>query len=157
MGRIKPCVWFDGQAEEAANFYVSIFGDSKITSVQRYGEAGPGLPGSVMLVEFVLEGQEFLALNGGPQYHFTEAVSFATDCETQEQVDELWARLTDGGEESQCGWLKDRYGLSWQVVPRTLGELLTDPDPAKSAAVMRAMLAMGKIEIQALRDAYDGA
>jgi predicted 3-demethylubiquinone-9 3-methyltransferase (glyoxalase superfamily) len=158
MERIRPCLWFDTQAEEAARFYTSVFPNSRITDVQRFGEGAPGEPGAVMVVEFEIDGQGFMALNGGPAFNFTEAISFYRSCETQDEVDELWARLTeDGGQESQCGWLKDRYGVSWQIVPRALGELLSDPDPAKASAVMQAMLKMSKIETQVLRDAYDAA
>jgi predicted 3-demethylubiquinone-9 3-methyltransferase (glyoxalase superfamily) len=153
---ITPFLWFDKDAEEAANFYVSVFPNSKLGSVARYGEAGPGEAGSVMTVEFELDGQRFVALNGGPEFKFTEAVSFVINCETQEEVDDYWAKLSDGGEEGPCGWLKDRYGLSWQVVPTVLVELLKDSDPAKAQRVMRAMLQMGKIEIEALRRAYEG-
>ncbi|MPZ28109.1 MAG: VOC family protein, partial [Micromonosporaceae bacterium] len=130
--RITPYLWYDNQAEEAANYYVSIFNDSKITGTTRFGDAGPGPAGGVMTVSFQLEGQEFVALNGGPHFSFNEAVSFLVDCQTQDEVDELWRQLSDGGEEGQCGWLKDRYGLSWQIIPRILTELLTDPDPAKA-------------------------
>jgi predicted 3-demethylubiquinone-9 3-methyltransferase (glyoxalase superfamily) len=158
MAKIKPCLWFDNQAEEAARFYTSVFPNSEITNVQGYSEAGPGETGSVMIVEFTLDGAEFLALNGGPaHYAFNEAVSFYRYCETQEEVDRFWATLVEGGEEGQCGWLKDRYGISWQIVPRALPELLADPDPDRSTAVMQAMLKMRKIEIQELRDAYDAA
>jgi predicted 3-demethylubiquinone-9 3-methyltransferase (glyoxalase superfamily) len=157
MEKIRPCLWFDTQAEEAARFYTSVFPNSRITDVQRYGEGSPGQPGTVMVIEFELDGQSFMALNGGPAFNFTEAISFYRDCETQEEVDDLWAKLTDGGQESQCGWLKDRYGVSWQIVPRMLPELLRDPNPAKASAVMQAMLKMSKIETQILRDAYDAA
>ena len=156
MQKITPFLWFDGQAEEAAQFYVSVFKNSKILGVTRYGEAGPGPAGSAMTVQFVLDGQELIALNGGPHFKFTEAVSFSVDCSTQAEVDHYWSKLTDGGEESQCGWLKDRYGLSWQVNPRSLGEMLGDPDPEKSKRVMEAMLAMRKIDIARLKQAYDG-
>jgi predicted 3-demethylubiquinone-9 3-methyltransferase (glyoxalase superfamily) len=154
MQKIAPFLWFDHQAEEAAKFYVSIFRHSRITSVARYGEAGPGPKGSVMTVAFQLDGQEFTALNGGPHFTFTEAISFVVNCETQEEVDDLWKRLSDGGQEVQCGWLKDKYGLSWQVVPTVLGKMLSDPDPEKSQRVMRAMLHMKKLDITALQDAY---
>ena len=158
MATIKPCLWFDNQAEQAAQFYTSVFPNSTITTVSRYTDAGPGEPGSVLVVEFELDGQGFMALNGGPVFHFAEAISLYRACEAQEEVDELWAKLTaDGGEESQCGWLKDRFGVSWQIVPRVLGELIADPDPVKASAVMRAMLAMRKIEIQPLLDAYAAA
>ncbi|MFI9237561.1 VOC family protein [Streptomyces sp. NPDC053079] len=156
MQKITTFLWFDDQAEEAAAFYTSLFDDSRIVDVQRYGEAGPGEPGSVMVVTFELAGQQFIALNGGPRFTFNEAISLSVDCETQEEVDELWAKLTAGGEGVACGWLKDRYGLSWQVVPRKLTELLNDPDPVKSNRVMQAMLGMKKIDIQGLVDAYEG-
>jgi predicted 3-demethylubiquinone-9 3-methyltransferase (glyoxalase superfamily) len=153
MQKITPFLWFDNQAEEAANFYVSIFKNSKIVKIARYGEAGPGPKGSAMTVVFQLNGQEFIALNGGPHFKFTEAVSFSVDCKTQEEVDEFWEKLSAGGEEGQCGWLKDKYGLSWQVNPAVLGELLSDPDPQKSKRVMEAMLKMKKIDIKALKQA----
>ncbi|MFC5149480.1 VOC family protein [Streptomyces aureoversilis] len=154
--KIKPYLWYDGQAEEAAAHYVSIFDDSRIVEVQHYGEVGPGAPGSVMTVEFTLAGQHFVALNGGPEFTFTEAVSFSIDCADQEEVDRLWARLSEGGEEGPCGWVKDKYGLSWQITPRRLIELLADPDRAAANRVMQAMLGMRKIEIQGLEDAYRG-
>jgi predicted 3-demethylubiquinone-9 3-methyltransferase (glyoxalase superfamily) len=155
MQKITPFLWFDNQAEEAAKFYVSIFKNSKIVGVTRYGEAGPGPKGSAMTVKFDLEGLEFIALNGGPHFKFTEAISFSVDCKRQEEVDEFWRRLSEGGEEGQCGWLKDKYGLSWQVNPRILGEMLSDPDPEKSKRVMEAMLKMKKIDIARLKQAYD--
>ncbi|MFP8959784.1 VOC family protein [Streptomyces nanhaiensis] len=151
--KIATCLWFDGRAEEAARYYTSLFPDSRITDVQYYGEAGPGEPGSVMTVTFELAGREFIGLNGGPEFTFSEAISLSVDCADQAEVDELWARLTDGGEESVCGWLKDRYGLSWQIVPRELTELLSHPDRAVSQQVMKAMLGMKKIDVQALREA----
>lgn len=154
MPKITPYLWFDNQAEEAANFYATIFKNSRIKDVQRYGEAGPGPKGTAMSVTFALEGQEFIALNGGPQFKFTEAISFYTSCANQEEVDELWDKLSEGGEAGQCGWLKDKYGLSWQVIPTALTDLLSDPDPDKSHRVMKAMLAMKKIDIQGLKDAY---
>jgi predicted 3-demethylubiquinone-9 3-methyltransferase (glyoxalase superfamily) len=154
MQKITTFLWFDNQAEEAATYYTSIFDDSRIVNVQRYGQAGPGEAGTVMTVTFELAGQQFIALNGGPQFKFTEAVSLSVDCATQEEVDELWAKLTDGGEEGPCGWLKDKYGLSWQIVPRTLTDLLSDPDPVKSDRVMKAVFGMKKIDIQGLVDAY---
>ena len=154
MQKIKTFLWFDNQAEEAANHYVSIFGgDSKVLGVTHYTEASPGEPGAVMTVEFRLAGQEYVALNGGPQFPFTEAISLSVDCESQAEVDELWAKLTDGGEEGQCGWLKDKYGLSWQIVPRGLSEALSDPDPAKAGRAMKAMLGMKKLDIEALLNA----
>jgi predicted 3-demethylubiquinone-9 3-methyltransferase (glyoxalase superfamily)/uncharacterized protein YndB with AHSA1/START domain len=155
--KITPFLWFDGNAEEAANFYVSVFPDSGVVSVLRYGDAGPGPKGAVMLVTFRLAGQTFHALNGGPTFKFTEAVSLFVDCKTQEEVDDLWARLSAGGSESHCGWLKDKYGLSWQVIPSALMEMHRDPDPAKSRRVMEAMRGMGKIDLAGLRRAYDGA
>jgi predicted 3-demethylubiquinone-9 3-methyltransferase (glyoxalase superfamily) len=154
MPKITPFLWYDASAEEAANFYVSIFRNSKILKITRYGEAGPGPKGSVMTVEFVLDGQEFIALNGGPHFKFTEAISFSVDCKTQEEVDEFWEKLSAGGEQGPCGWLKDKYGLSWQINPRVLGEMLGDPDPAKSKRVMEAMLQMKKIDIKGLKEAY---
>jgi len=156
MQKITPFLWFDNQAEEAMNFYVSIFKNSKIISVSRYGEGGPGPAGQVMTATFQLEGQEFIALNGGPAHKLTEAISLFVNCETQEEIDQLWEKLTEGGEESRCGWLKDKYGLSWQIIPTALGELLGDPDPAKAQRVMQAMLQMNKIEIAGLRQAYEG-
>jgi predicted 3-demethylubiquinone-9 3-methyltransferase (glyoxalase superfamily) len=137
------------------NFYVEVFGDAKVGEVTRYGDAGPGPAGAVMSATFELRGQQFMALNGGPGFPFTEAISFFVPCETQEEVDDLWEKLTAGGEESRCGWLKDRYGLSWQIIPNALGELLNDPDPVKSQRVMQAMLQMGKIDIAGLRAAYE--
>jgi predicted 3-demethylubiquinone-9 3-methyltransferase (glyoxalase superfamily) len=160
MQKITPFLWFDNQAEEAAKFYVSIFKNSKVGSVTRYDEEGSkaaGRPkGSVMTVAFELDGQEFTALNGGPLFKFTEAISFVVHCETQAEVDHFWQKLTSGGQEVQCGWLKDRFGVSWQVVPHALIEMLQDKDPQKSKRVMAAMLKMKKIEIDALRKAYDG-
>jgi len=156
MQKITPFLWFDNQAEEAANFYVSIFKNSKILSISRYGEAGPGPKGSAMTVMFQLDGEEFIALNGGPLFKFTEAISFVVNCETQQEVDEFWEKLSEDGGESRCGWLKDKYGLSWQIVPTILGKLMTDPDPQKSKRVMEAMLKMEKIVIDDLKRAYDG-
>jgi predicted 3-demethylubiquinone-9 3-methyltransferase (glyoxalase superfamily) len=155
MQKITPFLWFDGKAEEAMNFYVSIFKNSKVVSVSRYGEAGPGPKGSVMGATFELDGQRFFALNGGPEFNFTPAISFFVNCETQREVDELWEKLSAGGEKQRCGWLKDKYGLSWQIVPTVLGELLQDSDPAKSQRTMRAMLQMDKLDIQGLKDAHD--
>jgi predicted 3-demethylubiquinone-9 3-methyltransferase (glyoxalase superfamily) len=155
--KITTFLWFDTQAEEAAQFYTSLFDDSRIVDIQRSGESGPGTPGSVLVVEFELAGQRYLALNGGPQYPFTEAISLSVDCASQEEVDSLWARLTaDGGEPGPCGWLKDRFGLSWQIVPRRLPELLADPDKEAAGRVMTAMLGMGKIDIKELEAAYAG-
>lgn len=156
MPKITPFLWFDDQAEEAARFYAGVFPNSKIEKVVRYGEAGPGRPGSVMTVEFELAGQSFVALNGGPQFPFTEAVSFMVSCKDQDEVDYYWQRLLDGGEESQCGWLKDRFGVSWQIVPDRLFELLNDPDPARAAAATKAMLGMRKIVIAELEAAAGG-
>ncbi len=155
MQKITPFLWFDDNAEEAMHFYVSIFKNSRVVSVTRYGDAGPGPKGTVMSATFQLEGQDFYALNGGPLFKFTEAISLFVSCETQKEVDELWAKLTEGGEESQCGWLKDRYGLSWQIIPTMLGKMLNDKDPKKSQSVMRAMLQMQKIDMKALQQAYD--
>ncbi len=154
MTKITPFLWFDTQAEEAARFYVSIFKNSKIVKVARYGEAGPDPAGSVMTVQFELDGQLFIALNGGPHFKFNEAISFSVDCETQQEVDEFWNKLSAGGQESQCGWLKDKYGLSWQVNPTVLGEMLSDSDPEKAKRVMAAMLKMKKIDIAELKKAY---
>lgn len=155
MPNITTFLWYDTQAEEAANFYVSIFPNSKIVTVARYGEAGPGAKGSVMTVAFELDGQKFIALNGGPLFKFTEAISLLIDCKSQDDVDHYWSRLLeDGGKESQCGWLKDKYGLSWQVTPTALGEMLSDPDRTKAGRVMQAMLKMKKIDIAALKRAY---
>ena len=152
--KITTFLWFNGNAEEAANHYVSIFKDSKILSVARYGDAGPGPKGSVMTVQFQLEGQEFIALNGGPQFKFTEAISLLVNCDTQKEVDELWSKLSAGGEEGPCGWLKDKFGLSWQVVPSRLGKMMQDKDPKKSKRVMEAMLQMKKMDIARLEQAY---
>jgi predicted 3-demethylubiquinone-9 3-methyltransferase (glyoxalase superfamily) len=153
--KITPFLWFDDKAEEAMNFYVSIFKNSKVGSVTRYGDAGPGPKGTVMSARFQLDGQDFFALNGGPLFKFTEAISFFVNCETQEEVDELWEKLTAGGGTPQrCGWLKDKYGLSWQIIPKALGEMLGDKDPKKSQRVMQAMLQMNKIDIQRLKEAY---
>ncbi|MEU7372579.1 VOC family protein [Streptomyces albidoflavus] len=158
MQKITTNLWFDSQAEEAAAFYTSLFEDARILGVERFTEAGPGEPGSVVTVTFQLAGQEFVAINGGPEFTFTEAISLSVDCETQEEVDRYWEALTaDGGEEVQCGWLKDKYGLSWQIVPRALVELLASSDREAAARATRAMLEMKKLDIQALRDAAAGA
>jgi predicted 3-demethylubiquinone-9 3-methyltransferase (glyoxalase superfamily) len=154
--KITPFLWFDDQAEEAMHHYVSIFKNSKVGKITRYGDAGPGPQGSVMVAAFELEGQQFTALNGGPHFKFTEAVSFVVNCETQEEVDELWQKLGEGGQFQQCGWLKDKFGLSWQITPTVLLELLNDPDPEKSRRVMEAMLQMTKIDIAKLRQAHQG-
>ncbi|MDQ4091214.1 MAG: VOC family protein [Actinomycetota bacterium] len=156
MQKITPCLWFDSQAEEAATFYTSIFGNSRILEVARYGKAGPGPEGSVMTVNFELDGHEFVALNGGPQFTFNEAISLQVNCRTQEEVDDLWTRLSEGGAEGPCGWLKDRYGVSWQIIPTRLNELLADPDPQRSQRAMGAMLGMKKIDIAALEQAAAG-
>jgi len=155
MQKITPFLWFDTQAEEAANFYVSIFKNSKILNISRYGDAGPGPKGSVMTISFELDGHEFTALNGGPQFKFTEAISFTVICKTQEEVDDFSKKLTDGGQEVACGWLKDKYGLCWQITPEILPKLLGDPDPQTVDRVMQAMMKMKKIDIPALQRAYD--
>ena len=156
MQKISPFLWFDTQAEEAANLYVSIFEHSRILGITRYGEAGPGVPGSVMTVRFVLDETEFTALNGGPDFHFNESISFWIACKSQAEVDRLWGLLSEGGEESQCGWLKDRFGVSWQIVPDVLMTLLQDKDAEKARRVTEAMLGMKKLDIAALQAAYDG-
>ncbi len=153
--KIKTFLWFDSQAEDAANFYTSLFENSKITNVNRYGPAGPGPEGSVMTMEFNLDGVEYIALNGGPHFKFNEAISLSIDCDSQEEVDHLWEKLTDGGEPGPCGWLKDQFGLSWQVVPSALPRMLSDPDPERANRVMSCMLQMSKIEIDKLQEAYD--
>ena len=153
MKGLTPCLWFDTEGEEAAEFYTSVFPNSRIRDVARYGSAGPRPEGTVMTVSFELDGQEFVALNGGPDFKFNEAISFQVSCEGQEEVDAFWSKLSDGGEEGPCGWLKDRYGVSWQIIPTALPELLSDPDPEKSQRVMAAMLEMGKIEIDELERA----
>jgi predicted 3-demethylubiquinone-9 3-methyltransferase (glyoxalase superfamily) len=165
VSKIGPCLWFDDRAEEAADFYVSVFsarratasdgGESKILGVSRYGEAGPGPTGSVMTVDFLLEGQEFVALNGGPEFTFTPAISFIVNCETQDEVDGLWETLSQGGTQGECGWLEDRFGVSWQIIPSTLGRLLQDEDARKAGNVMQAMMQMSKIDIAELRKAYE--
>src|SRR5437868_2709720 len=156
MQKIVPFLWFDGQAEEAMNFYVSIFKNSKVGRVSRYGDAGPGPKGSVMSAIFELEGQQFFALNGGPQFKFTPAISLFVNCETQQEVDELWDKLSEDGRKDRCGWLQDKYGLSWQIIPSALGKMLQDKDPEKSTRTMKAMLQMDKIDIARLKQAYDG-
>lgn len=155
MQKITPFLWFDHQAEEAMNFYVSVFKNSKVLSVNRYGDAGPGPKGSVMTASFELDGQVFTALNGGPVYKFSPAISFVVHCETQAEVDEYWEKLSEGGKENQCAWLDDKFGVSWQIVPNALIELLSDPDPIKSGRVMQAMLQMKKIDIGKLKQAYE--
>lgn len=157
MQKIVTFLWFNSEAEEAANFYVSIFKNSKMGKIARYGEAGPGPKGSVLSVTFELEGQEFYALNGGPHFKFTPAISLFVNCETQEEVDELWGKFSAGGREDRCGWLQDKYGLSWQIIPKALGELLGDKDPKRAERAMKAMLKMSKIDIRALQEAAAGA
>jgi len=156
MQKITPFLWFDRQAEEAANYYVSIFKNSEITAISRYGDAGPGPKGSVMVVSFELDGQQFCALNGGPVFSFTPAISFFVNCETQAEVDDLWEKLSAGGRKDRCGWLTDKYGVSWQIIPQVLMKLIDDPDPAKSQRVVKAMLQMDKIDIQHLQQAAEG-
>ena len=157
MKNIVPCLWFDTEGEAAAELYTSVFPNSKILDIAHYGEAGPRSAGTVMTVSFELNGQEFLALNGGPDFTFSEAVSFQVMCEDQDEVDLFWSKLGEGGEHGPCGWLKDRFGLSWQIVPTRLGELLGDPDPARARRAMTAMLGMGKLDIAELERAADGA
>ena len=155
MQKITTFLWFDGKAEEAMRFYVSIFKNSKVGSITRYGDAGPGPKGTVMVVTFQLDGQEFIALNGGPQFTFSPAISLVVNCETQGEVDAFWEKLSEGGEKLQCGWLKDKYGLSWQIVPTVLGEMMQDKDAERSQRVMKAMLQMNKIDIERLKQAYE--
>jgi predicted 3-demethylubiquinone-9 3-methyltransferase (glyoxalase superfamily) len=157
MQKITPCLWFDTEGEEAAEFYTSVFPNSRIVEVTRYGSAGPRAEGTVMTVSFELDGQRFIALNGGPDFKFNEAISLEVDCESQDEVDSYWNALTEGGEEGPCGWLKDRYGVSWQIVPKVLTELISDPDQEKAQRVMAAMLQMGKIEIAELEKAAAAA
>jgi predicted 3-demethylubiquinone-9 3-methyltransferase (glyoxalase superfamily) len=156
MQKIIPFLWFDNQAEEAVNFYTSVFKNSKIGATSRYGDAGSGPAGSVMVMEFEIDGQKFTALNGGPMFKFTPAISFFVNCSSQEEVDYYWEKLSQGGEKSQCGWLEDKYGISWQIVPTILGQLMSDPDAEKAGRVTRAMLKMTKIDIAALQKAYQG-
>ena len=156
MQKITPFLWFNGQAEEAMHHYVAIFRNSRVVDVTRYGDAGPGPKGSVMSASFEIEGQRFTALNGGPQFRFTEAVSFVVNCETQQEVDELWDKLSEGGQTQQCGWLKDRFGLAWQIIPSALPELMSAPDPERARRVTEAMLQMTKIDIAKLRQAHEG-
>jgi predicted 3-demethylubiquinone-9 3-methyltransferase (glyoxalase superfamily) len=155
LQKITPFLWFNDNAEDAVNFYVSIFKNSRIKGIARYGDAGPGPKGAVMTVDFQLEGQAFIALNGGPEYTFTPAISFLVNCETQQEIDELWEKLTEGGEEVACGWLKDRYGVSWQIVPSVLGTLMQDKDPEKAQRVTKAMFQMKKLDIKTLLEAYE--
>jgi predicted 3-demethylubiquinone-9 3-methyltransferase (glyoxalase superfamily) len=155
MQKITPCLWFDFNAEEAVNHYLRIFRHSGILETMHYGEAMPALQGKVLTIRFELEGQQFLALNGGPQFPFTEAISLSVDCSDQAEVDELWERLSDGGSTGQCGWLKDKFGVSWQIVPRILISMLSDPDAAKAARVMQTMLGMKKLDIAVLQKSYD--
>ena len=157
MQKITPCLWFDTEGEEAATFYTSLFPNSRIVEIARYGSAGPREEGTVMTVSFELDGQRFVALNGGPDFDFNEAISFQVDCETQEEVDAFWSSLAEGGEEGPCGWLKDRFGVSWQIIPRRLTELLSHPDPERSQRVMQAMLGMRKIEVAELEQAAAAA
>jgi predicted 3-demethylubiquinone-9 3-methyltransferase (glyoxalase superfamily) len=156
MQKITPFLWFNGNAEDAANFYTSVFKDSKILNIARYGDAGPGPKGTVMLVTFQIEGQEFMALNGGPQYTISPAISFFVNCETQAELDELWDKLSAGGAEVQCGWLRDQFGVSWQIVPRVFMEFMGDKDPVKSQRVFKAMMQMTKMDIEGLKRAYRG-
>lgn len=156
MQKITPFLWFNDNAEDAVNHYVSTFRNSKITHIERYGDAGPGPKGAVMIINFQLEGQEFIALNGGPQYTFNPAISFMVNCDDQKEIDTLWAKLTAGGKEVQCGWLQDKFGVSWQIVPKVFFELMGDKDPAKSQRVFKAMMQMVKFDIETLKRAYDG-
>lgn len=155
MRRITPCLWFDGRAEEAMTFYTAIFQNAKVGDVMRWGDAGPGKKGSVLSVTFELDGQEFIALNGGPMFQFSPAISFFVRCETQDEMDNYWNKLLEGGTPQQCGWLTDRFGVSWQIVPTILGDMLRDNDASKAARVMRAMLKMVKLDIASLKQAYD--
>lgn len=156
MPKITPNLWYDGQAEQAAEFYIGIFPNSRITGITHYGEAGPGPAGTVLTTEFELDGQAFIGINGGPQFTFDEAISFMIECADQEEVDYYWGKLSDGGEEGPCGWLKDKYGMSWQVVPGGMQEMLNDPDQERAQRAMKAMLGMKKIDLAALRAAADG-
>jgi predicted 3-demethylubiquinone-9 3-methyltransferase (glyoxalase superfamily) len=157
MQKITPFLWFDDKAEEAMNFYVSVFKNSKVLSLRRYGDAGPGPKGTVMTATFQLDGQNFMALNGGPHFTFSPAISLYVNCETQEEVDDLWEKLSEDGKKDRCGWLKDKFGLSWQIVPSILGEMLADKDPEKTKRVMQAIFQMDKIDINVLKRAYDQA
>jgi predicted 3-demethylubiquinone-9 3-methyltransferase (glyoxalase superfamily) len=156
MQKITPFLWFDNNAEEALNFYASVFKNAKVRDIRRYGDAGPGPKGSVMTATLEVEGQGFMALNGGPYFKFTPAISFFVNCETQAEVDDLWEKLAAGGELMQCGWLKDKFGISWQIIPKALGELLGDKDPEKSQRVMKAMMKMIKIDVEGLKRASEG-
>jgi predicted 3-demethylubiquinone-9 3-methyltransferase (glyoxalase superfamily) len=156
MQKITPFLWFDGKAEEAMNFYVSIFKNSKVLSISRCGDVGHGPKGTVLMGTFELDGQQFHALNGGPMFKFSPAISFFVNCENQQEIDELWEKLSEGGEKQRCGWLKDKYGLSWQIIPTALGEMMRDPDAARSGRVMKAMLQMDKFDISRLQQAYEG-
>jgi len=157
MQKITPFLWFDGKAEEAAQFYVSIFKNSKIGTVNRYGDHGPGPEGTVMIATFQIDGQDFIALNGGPQFQFTPAISFVVNCETQLEIDHFWGKLSEGGRIQQCGWLQDKFGVSWQIVPTALGKLMSDPDREKTGRVMSALMKMGKIETKILQQAFERA
>lgn len=157
MEKLKPCLWFNMNAEEAVSFYTSIIKSSRIRSVSRYPEGTPGLAGRVLMIEFELEGQPMLALNGGPQFQFTEAISLSVSCDSQEEIDHYWKRLTEGGTPSRCGWLKDKYGLSWQIVPSVLKEWMKENDPVKTGRMMQALLKMDKLDIAVLKTAFDGA
>lgn len=157
MGKVTPFLWFDGDAEEAVNFYVSLIPNSRVLSIHRHGDQVPGMAGKVLTARFELDGRPFMAIDGGPMFRFTEAISMFVSCATQAEVDRLWDALTDGGEPGHCGWLKDRYGLSWQIIPDALGELMGDDDPQKAGAVMQAMLGMGKLDVAGLQRAYDRA
>ncbi|MDQ6797912.1 MAG: VOC family protein [Actinomycetota bacterium] len=157
LTKITPCLWFDTEGEEAANFYTTIFENSRILDISHFGPAGPRPEGMVMVVNFELDGQSFMALNGGPEFTFNEAISFQVSCESQDEIDAFWAKLTDGGEEGPCGWLKDRYGVSWQIVPTILDQLIADPDPGTSERAMKAMLGMSKLDIAELKRAGDAA
>jgi len=155
MQKITPFLWFDGKAEQAAQFYVSIFKNSKMGTVNRYGEGGPGPKETVMIATFQIDGQDFIALNGGPQFQFTPAISFVVNCETQEEIDHFWEKLSEGGRIQQCGWLQDKFGVSWQIVPTALGKLMSDPDAKKTGRVMSALMKMEKIEIKGLQQAFE--
>ena len=156
QAKITPCLWFDGNAEEAVRFYTSVFKNARIVKTSYWGDTGPGPKGSVLTIIFELDGQEFMALNGGPQFKFNEAISLMVNCDTQAEVDELWARLGTGGKEVECGWIKDRYGLAWQIVPRVLGRMIADKDAKKADRVLKAMMGMVKLDIDQLKRAYDG-